>query len=251
MGGASQPLDLRRERCIRVHAGALEVQNFRRLTRQLRAELMDQSRLADTRIAGHNHDASPARSGFVPDLEQRRVLGGTTDHGRQERWRLGEAALAVRGAFDQPDVDGVADALELLLPQRRTFECIADEFVGCRPYDDAIGRRDFLHPRRDMHRHPEHFSPVVVSLAGHSTDNDDPGIDRDSHPQAQKPGFARFELPFTNSSGDGQSGVYCALTIVFVGDWKTEVRQELRRRPSALYCRRNLLSADCKTHDRR
>ena len=223
-------LDHRIEGAVGVVLGTLIAEAEARIVADLGPELLDQSRLADPRLAEQDHHLALALLAQLPALLQQAELVRAPHQAGQLGPACGlEAGLGAGLADDAPDLDRVVEALELLAAQRLQLEGIPQELPRRRPDHDFEGIGDALQAVGKAGRRADNRFFVGRDLADDRADHHLAGGDADPRPQV-----------IAGLGGDGPDGgkgiarrAHRSLRLVLVGARPAEVgkdpvAQELR-----------------------
>ena len=190
------------------------------------AELVEQARFADPRLADDEHDlAMPGARPGERSLE-RLELAQTPDERREPALGPGvkpRAALARR--LDGPRVDGLRFSAHRQLTQRSGVEVVGDKAVRRFADHDRSRLRGLLQARGDVGRvadrrivHPE--------VAADAADDDEPAIEALAHLEGE--GAFTFQLALIVLEGtlDAECGTHRPLPMVLVSDRSAEERHD-------------------------
>jgi hypothetical protein len=85
-----------------------------RMLSDARAELLDHARLANARLAHHQHHLSAALAGALPSAEQQAHFIVPSDEWRQWPYRRAMCSASYRAGLNHSiELDGMFDSLEL------------------------------------------------------------------------------------------------------------------------------------------
>ena len=179
------------------------------------AELVDHPRLADARLAGHEHHPAGAGSDPLDGRSQARELEIAPDHGRP-RTLFGADDGAVGDALDGERGHGLRLPLQLERSVRAPREPVGDDLLR-RLTDEHgtwVGVR--LEAGGDVHRVAERRE--LDPIAGADRPRDDrPGVDADAHVEGvDAPPFRDLPPERRDVLDDTQPGTDRALGVVLV-----------------------------------
>ena len=186
------------------------------------AELLDQARLAEARLADDHDELALALARALPAPEQHRHLVVAADE-RRQRPCAGPAAGAAR-AHDPKERRRLGHAFE-----RMRAAILGDEQAGDLTLDarrdqhrSRLGER--LHPRGDIGRVTEDFAVRI--------DHDRPGFDADPGDELRAARARIVAVQLGERSLDGERGANRALGIVLLRDRVVRTAPSARRRAS-------------------
>ena len=190
---------------------------------ELTAELADKARLSYARFAGNDADLSRTRYSLLPHLGKQCAFAGSADHwGKRRPLSPVEPAFAGRKGFRTPGFDRLLHALERSSTKRGVTERSARQLVSARTDHDAILNGEPLQASSDMRGTAEYFPPIG-GFAGHTADDDNPGVYPDAHTEADEAAIRQQKLMFLDRRRDRQRSAHRALGIIFMGLWHAEI----------------------------
>ena len=156
-------VDHRVERRGGVKRQALEMQHVGGIAADAIAELLRHPRLADPRLARHQHDLARSGPDPIPEARQQRHLSGASDQWRQLRGTIGLEARVERSRPGHlADAQWLRQALQPTLAQVAVLEYAACQAICRRGDDHAVGRGQVLDPRSDVRRLADHILRAVL-----------------------------------------------------------------------------------------
>ncbi len=189
-------------------------------------ELIEQPRLPHAGIADHRDELSPAPPGLLRRLAKLVHLRITADETGEAAGRCCLQARAdARSAAELEDLDGFGHPLDRDRPECLHLDEALGELQHCERESDGAGRRELLHPRRQMRRLP-HGGVVHAQVAGDGAKHDLSRVQ--SHTDLDLDAAASPHL--VRDAPDGllhaEGGVARAQSMVLVGERGAEERHD-------------------------
>jgi hypothetical protein len=183
-----------------------------------------QTRLSDTRLAGHEGDAAMTRPGSGPAAGQPAQLAPSTLHGGKPALdgdvEAGPRRTLVQHVVDRHRLRDAANALEAELA---AVEVARDQPIrrGADHHRVGLGLR--LEPRGDVRRDADRRWGLHPLVGGDGAGHDQAGVDADANVEVDISFGLKAAVELVEGFDDAEPAPHRPLSVVLVGRWKPEV----------------------------
>ncbi len=186
------------------------------------AVLVEQARLADSRLSDHEHYLPVAAFGFFKALRKKLQFALPPNEGCQPALCLYLQSGSSHTARDHvPGLDRFGFPFERQLPQGPSVEVVRDQTMGHLRDHNASGIRSLLKPSGHVGRIAE--SGVIHAKIAPNTAHDDKArVDPLSNIEIDSSSLLKFLPIRSQSSADPQSRVNGPLRVILMGNWSAK-----------------------------
>ncbi len=219
------PLELLHDRMQRrvLVVGRAEVEDaVVQLALDALLESLEDTRLADTGLAGEQHHLAVTLTGELPAPHQQTDLLLAPHERRDAAYRRGlEAALGVALAEHPPGLQRLGHAPQVQIDERLVLEQPTDQLVGARRDHERAGLRGVLQAGGEIRRLSDDGAFLRGALADDLAGDHEPGGDAHAHGD----GEAGSGLEVRGRLHDAEPGAHRAFRVVLVRLGIAEVGQ--------------------------
>ena len=190
------------------------------------AELVEQPRLADPRLADDEHHLPLPGAGPGERGVQRLELAPAADERREPALGPGvEPRPAFAHRLDDPRADGLGLAAHRHLAERAGVEVVGDETMRGLAEHDRSGLGALLQARRDVGRVTDR-RVVHAQVAADAADDDEPAVEALAHLEGQRPLALQVASIRLQRALDAERGAHGPLRVILVRDGRAEERHD-------------------------